>query len=73
MSCELAVLKIRHICQTRKRLEAHDLLGHGDEESTRKTALEHSSILSQGMLKPCLHCAKAKAKKKNMCEESTAP
>ncbi len=53
--------------------EAHELLGHDDEESTRKTALELSWILSQGMLKPCLHCAKAKAKQKNVCKESTAP
>ena len=25
------------------------------------------------MLEPCLHCAKAKAKQKNVCKESTAP
>ena len=53
--------------------KAHELLGHGDEESTRKTAQELGWILTRGTLKPCLYCAKAKAKQKNVCKESTAP
>ena len=48
-------------------------MGHGDEESTRKTAQELGWILTCGTLKPCLYCAKAKAKQKNVCKESTAP
>ncbi len=46
--------------------KAHEFLGYDNEESTRKTALELGWILYQGTLKPCLHCAKAKAKQK-MC------
>ncbi len=42
--------------------KAHDLLGHGDEESTRKTAQELGWILTQGTLTPCLHCTRAEAK-----------
>ena len=53
--------------------KAHRLLGHGDEESMRKTAQELGWILTHGTLKPCLYCAKAKAKQKNVCKESTAP
>ena len=46
--------------------KAHGLLGHGDEESTRKTAQELGWILTRGTLMPCLCCAKEKATKK-MC------
>jgi hypothetical protein len=53
--------------------KAHGLLGHGDDEQMRKTAQEISWILTHGTLKPYLYCAKAKAKQKNMCKESTAP
>ena len=53
--------------------KTHGLLGHGDEESTRKTAQELGLILTHGTLKPCLYCAKTKAKQNNMCKESTAP
>ena len=53
--------------------KAHDLSGHSDEESTRKTDLELGWILTKRMLKSCLHCAKAKARQKNVCKESTVP
>ena len=52
--------------------KTHELIGHGDEESTRKTALELGWVVSCGRLKPCLHCAKARVKDKNECKESTA-
>ena len=52
--------------------KAHGLLGHGDEESTRKTAQKLGWILTRGTLKLCLYCAKAKAKQKNVCKESPA-
>ena len=45
---------------------------HVDEETIRKTAQEFVWILTHGTLKPCLYYAKAKAKQKNMCKESTA-
>jgi hypothetical protein len=53
--------------------KAHGLLGHVNEESTRKTAKELGWVLTRGKLKPCLHCAKAKAKQKNVCKASETP
>jgi hypothetical protein len=53
--------------------QAHRLLGHKDEESMRTTGRELGWILTQGTLKPCLHCAKAKAKYQNVYKESTTP
>ena len=42
--------------------KAHRLLGHGDENSTRLTAKKLGWVITPGKLKPCEHCAKAKAK-----------
>ena len=44
-------------------LKAHGFLGHGDEETTRKTAQELSWMFTHGTLKSC---------QKNVCYESTA-
>ena len=52
---------------------AHCLLGHRNEDSVRKTARELGWVLSRGTLKPCEHCARSKAKQKNVRKESVAP
>ena len=52
--------------------KAHNLLGHGNEETTRESARQLGWVITQGKLKPCEHCAKAKSKHKNVCKESTA-
>ena len=52
--------------------KVHRLLGHGNEDSTRQTAKQLNWIITRGKLKPCEHCAKAKAKHKNVCKESMA-
>ena len=53
--------------------KAHRLLGHGDEESTRHTAKQLGWVITRGNMKPCLVCAKAKAKQKNISKQSTSP
>ena len=53
--------------------KAHGLLGHGDEESTRRTAKQLGWIITRGKLKPCLYCATSKAKQKNTCKKSESP
>lgn len=45
--------------------KAHALLGHGDKESTRQSARELGWRITRGKMKPCVHCAKAKARQKN--------
>ena len=50
--------------------KAHGLLGHGDEESTRQSAKELGWVITRGKLDPCLHCARSKAKQKNVCKAS---
>ena len=45
---------------------AHCLLGHRNEDSIRKTAKQMGWELTRGSLKPCEHCAKSKAKQKNV-------
>ena len=50
--------------------KAHRLLGHGDENSTRLTAKKLGWVITPGKLKPCEHCAKAKAKQKNVTKRS---
>ena len=49
---------------------AHCLLGHRNEISVRKTARELGSVLMHGTLKTCKHCARSKAKEKNVHKES---
>lgn len=50
--------------------KAHALLGHGDLESTRESAKALGWTISRGAFKPCVHCAKSKAKQKNVVKES---
>ena len=50
--------------------KAHTLLGHGSEDTTRQTALELRCTITQGTLQPCKHCAKSKAKQKNVSKGS---
>ena len=52
--------------------KAHRLLGHGDEESTRQTAKHLNWVITRGTLKPCLACAMAKSKQKNISKTSTS-
>ena len=52
--------------------KAHGLLGHGDKESTCQTAKELGWVITRGSLMPYLHCAKSKAKQKNVSESSSA-
>jgi len=52
---------------------AHCLLGHQNEDYTQKTVRELGWVLTRGTLKPCKHCARSKAKQKNVHKESVAP
>ena len=49
---------------------AHALLGHCNEDATRKTAKHLGWELTSGS-KPCQSCAEAKAKQKNMVKSSS--
>ena len=51
---------------------AHCLLGHWNEDSVQKTARELGWVMMHGTLKPCKHCARLKAKQKNVRKESAA-
>jgi hypothetical protein len=51
---------------------AHALLGYGDEQSTRESARALGWVITRGSLKPCVHCAKAKAKQKNTAKVSVS-
>ena len=50
----------------------HCLLGHWNEDSMQKTAREFGWVLAWGMLKPCKHCTKSKAKQRNVRKELVA-
>ena len=50
--------------------KAHALLGHGDDNSTRQTAKALGWVITPGAMAPCEHCAKAKAKQKNVVKSS---
>ena len=52
--------------------KAHALLGHGDEESTRATAKHLGWTITRGKLKPCVQCAKSKAKQKRTVKASNS-
>ena len=52
---------------------AHCLLGHQNEDSMQKTAMELALVLTRGTLIPCEHCARSKAKQKNVRKESITP
>jgi hypothetical protein len=45
-------------------MKAHDLLGHGDQEKTKATAIALGWTICRGGWCRCAHCAKAKAKRK---------
>ena len=45
---------------------AHQMFGHADEESTKKTAKALGFDISKGKMKPCESCARAKAKQRNV-------
>jgi hypothetical protein len=50
--------------------KAHGLLGHIGEEATRLTAKQLGWTITRGALGPCLHCARSKARQKNVTQES---
>ena len=50
----------------------HSLLGHLHEDASQKVAQYLGWEISCGSMKPCEHCAKAKAKQKNVVKESKA-
>ena len=50
--------------------KAHGLLGHVNKDSVRETARHLQQTIVRKKLKPCTHCAKSKAKQKNVCKES---
>jgi hypothetical protein len=50
---------------------AHAILGHSSEAKTRQTAAALGILVTRGALKTCESCAIAKAKQKNVNEEST--
>jgi hypothetical protein len=47
-------------------MKAHDLLGHGDQEKTKAMAIALGWTICRGGWYRCVHCAKAKAKRKNI-------
>ena len=53
--------------------KAHGLLGHRNEDDTRATAKQLAWTITRGSLAPCLFCARAKAKQKNVTQVSTSP
>jgi hypothetical protein len=52
--------------------KAHALLGHCNEDATRKVARGLGWTITRGSLKPCAHCAIAKAKQKNTVKVSVS-
>ena len=50
--------------------QAHAILGHSSEAKTRQTAAALGILVTRGALKTCKSCAIAKAKQKNVNEES---
>jgi hypothetical protein len=51
-------------------MKAHDLLGHGDQEKTKATAVALGWTICRGGWCRCVHCAKAKAKHKNIPKDT---
>jgi hypothetical protein len=47
-------------------MKAHDLLGHGDQEQTKATSIALGWTICRGGWCRCVHCGKAKAKRKNI-------
>ena len=52
--------------------KAHRLLGHANEEVTRAMALRLGWHIRIGKMKPCEHCAIAKAEQKNVNKDAFA-
>jgi hypothetical protein len=52
--------------------KAHALLGHCNEDTTRQVARGLGWTITRGSLKPCAHCAIAKAKQKNTVKVSVS-
>ena len=50
--------------------KAHELMGHMHEDQVRKVMKQLQVTITRGTLGPCKHCAKTKAKQKNVCKES---
>ena len=50
--------------------QAHDMLGHGNKEKTRKTAKAIGIEIKPGDMDPCDACAAGKAKQKNVPKQS---
>ena len=67
-SCELANPSVQSALPTPKMSieKAHRLLGHLNEEETRRTAKALGWELTRGTLKPCDGCTKGKAKQRNV-------
>jgi len=55
-----------------EKKKAHDLMGHMHEDQVQKVMKQLGVTLTRGTLGPCKHCAKSKAKQKNVCKESRA-
>jgi hypothetical protein len=51
-------------------MKAHDLLGHGDQEKMKATAVALGWTICRGGWCRCVHCAKAKAKRKNIPKDT---
>jgi hypothetical protein len=51
-------------------MKAHDLIGHGDQEKTKATAVALGWTICHGGWCRCVHCAKAKAKRKNIPKDT---
>ena len=48
--------------------KAHNLLGHMNEDMTRKSATALGWTITRGALGPCGHCAESKARRKNIAK-----
>jgi hypothetical protein len=51
-------------------MKAHDLLGHRDQEKMKATAVALGWTICRGGWCRCVHCAKAKAKRKNIPKDT---
>ena len=50
--------------------QAHAILGHSSEDTTRRTTAALNMLITRGTLKTCKSCAISKAKQKNLNQES---
>ena len=54
-------------------IKAHGLLGHGNKDLAHQTARHLRWIITHGNLKPYIHCAKSKARQKNIYKAYQSP